>query len=83
MGGNRKQAETAAGTFDAQQAVERLESEMAEIRGELALLQQSANGIEDIKNTMVTVSTLDNMMQKYLCGASSSTAAAIREPQGH
>jgi hypothetical protein len=57
---------TAAGAFDAQMAVERLEAEITEIRGNIAELKQSTAGISDIQQKMVTVDTLDAILQKYL-----------------
>jgi len=62
----------AAGVFDAQAAVERLEAEMTEIRGDITELKQSAAGIANIQQNMVTMDALDALMQKYLSTPSTS-----------
>jgi hypothetical protein len=49
MGATRKQTEAAAGAFDAQQAIDRLESDLADIWEEISHLHQSTRDIEEIK----------------------------------
>lgn len=66
MGQTRTQTAAAAGAFDAQAAVERLEQEMAEIRTDITGLKQSTSVIADIQQNMVTVTAMEAMMQKYL-----------------
>lgn len=63
----------AVGAFDAQSAVERLEAEMTEIRGDICQLKQSTAGISEIKQSMVTLEALDALMQRYLPAPSLST----------
>lgn len=65
MGQTRNQV-AAAGAFDAQSAIDRLEAEMAEMRGDITELKQATTGITEIKQKMVTVDVLDTLMQKYL-----------------
>jgi L-lysine 2,3-aminomutase len=66
MGQTRGQSAAAAGAFDAQTAVERLEAEMAEVRTDISGLKQSTSVIADIQKNMVTMSAMEAMMQKYL-----------------
>lgn len=74
MGVTWGQSAVAAGAFDAQTAVERLESEMADMRIDICELKQSTLVIADIQRNMVTVSALDALMQKYLAPHSSPTS---------
>lgn len=76
MGATRGQTAAAAGAFDAQTAVERLESEMADLRTDVTELKKSTSVIADIQKNMVTVSALDALMQKYLAPPMSPTSTA-------
>lgn len=69
----------AAGVFDAQSAVERLEAEMMEIRGDITQLKQSTSGISEIQQKMVTMDALDALMQKYLPTQSASAITVEQE----
>lgn len=72
----------AAGAFDAQSAVERLEAEMIEIRGDIAELKQCSAGIQEIQQKMVTADALDAMMQKYLSIPPASTVTMGQDTEG-
>lgn len=65
--------QAAAGAFDAQAAIERLDAEMTEIRGDITELKQSTSGIADIQQKMVTLDALDAIMQKYLAPPTNSS----------
>lgn len=83
MGQTRKQPEAAVGAFDAQQAIDRLEADMAEMRGDITSLKQSTQGIEEIRSKMVTVDVLDGLMQKYLSVSSGSSVTVQHDTTGN
>jgi len=82
MAPTRASAAAAAGVFDAQSAVERLEAEMTGISEDITELKKSAVGIAEIKHTMVTMDALDSLMQKYLTIQSSPSGVTQLDASG-